>query len=114
MDGFFVFVLMVFCFILWPLSDWLRAMLDRYRAETVKTATERCPACDMPSGKDYTSHVVGCPNQAVLSAAPDKTEKQLVSTQKALRGLYNAVQKSRSVNDPIGVDLAMEEAGKWF
>ena len=39
---------------------------------------------------------------------------QLVSTQKALKGLYNAVQRSRSVNDPLGKAEAMEEAGKWF
>lgn len=39
---------------------------------------------------------------------------QLVSTQKALKGLYNAVQRSRSVNDPLGKATAMEEAGKWF
>lgn len=39
---------------------------------------------------------------------------QLASTQKALKGLYNAVQKSRDVNDPLGMATAMEEAGKWF
>lgn len=39
---------------------------------------------------------------------------QLASTQKALKGLYNAVQRSRSVNDPLGKAAAMEEAGKWF
>lgn len=39
---------------------------------------------------------------------------QLVSTQKALKGLYNAVQRSRSVNDPLGKATAMEEAGRWF
>lgn len=39
---------------------------------------------------------------------------QLASTQKALKGLYNAVQKSRSVNDPLGMATAMDEAGEWF
>lgn len=32
----------------------------------------------------------------------------------ALKNLYNAVQKSRSVNDPLGMATAMEEAGEWF
>lgn len=45
-----------------------------------------------------------------------ETEKssQLSSTQKALRNLYNAVRKSGSVNDPLGMEQAMEEAGRWF
>lgn len=39
---------------------------------------------------------------------------QLKSTQNALRGLYNAVKKSESVNDPLGMETVMEEAGRWF
>jgi len=39
---------------------------------------------------------------------------QLSNTQNALRNLYKAVQKSRAVNDPLGMATAMEEAGKWF
>lgn len=39
---------------------------------------------------------------------------QLRNTQIALRNLYKAVQKSRAVNDPLGMATAMEEAGKWF
>lgn len=39
---------------------------------------------------------------------------QLRNTQVALRNLYRAVQKSRVVNDPLGMATAMEEAGKWF
>ncbi len=35
-------------------------------------------------------------------------------TQNALRNLYKAVQKSRAVNDPLGMATAMDEAGKWF
>lgn len=45
---------------------------------------------------------------------PALSNSQLASTQKALKCLYNAVQKSRSVNDPLGMATAMEEAGKWF
>lgn len=41
-------------------------------------------------------------------------DSQLRNTQTALRNLYKAVQKSRSVNDPLGMATAMEEAGKWF
>ena len=39
---------------------------------------------------------------------------QLSNTQNALRNLYKAVQKSRAVNDPLGMATAMDEAGKWF
>lgn len=39
---------------------------------------------------------------------------QLSNTQNALRNLYKAVQKSRAVNDPLGMATAMEEAGRWF
>ena len=40
--------------------------------------------------------------------------EQLRNTQNALRNLYKAVQKSRAVNDPLGMATAMEEAGRWF
>lgn len=59
--------------------------------------------------------------EAQLAQAEDachqmQTERfsQLASTQKALKNLYNAVQRSRSVNDPLGMATAMEEAGRWF
>lgn len=38
----------------------------------------------------------------------------LLATRKALKDLYMAVQKSRSVNNPLGIASAMDEAGKWF
>lgn len=52
------------------------------------------------------------PNAIVIKDAQD--DLQLRNTQTALRNLYKAVQKSRSVNDPLGMATAMEEAGKWF
>jgi len=52
------------------------------------------------------------PNAIVIKDAQD--DSQLRNTQTALRNLYKAVQKSRSVNDPLGMATAMEEAGKWF
>lgn len=68
------------------------------------------------AGKAHTSSL-----EAQLAQAEDVCKQlqidcssQLASTQKALKGLYNAVQKSRSVNDPLGIDAAMEEAGRWF
>jgi len=41
-------------------------------------------------------------------------KSQLASTQQALKNLYNAVLRSKSVNDPFGITKAMEEAGCWF
>jgi len=52
------------------------------------------------------------PNAIVIKDAQD--DSQLRNTQNALRNLYRAVQKSRAVNDPLGMATAMEEAGKWF
>lgn len=69
---------------------------------------------------EYSKELAGL--QAALSRGwlarketdPALSNSQLASTQKALKCLYNAVQKSRSVNDPLGMATAMEEAGKWF
>jgi len=52
------------------------------------------------------------PNAIVIKDAQD--DSQLRNTQTALRNLYKAVQKSRAVNDPLGMATAMEEAGRWF
>jgi len=52
------------------------------------------------------------PKAIVFPESPDNS--QLRNTQIALRNLYKAVQKSRAVNDPLGMATAMEEAGKWF
>jgi len=52
------------------------------------------------------------PTAIVFKESSDS--EQLRNTQNALRNLYKAVQKSRSVNDPLGMATAMEEAGKWF
>jgi len=52
------------------------------------------------------------PTAIVFKESSDS--EQLRNTQNALRSLYKAVQKSRSVNDPLGMATAMEEAGKWF
>ena len=52
------------------------------------------------------------PKAIVFPESPDNS--QLRNTQIALRNLYRAVQKSRAVNDPLGMATAMEEAGKWF
>lgn len=52
------------------------------------------------------------PKAVVFPKSPDNS--QLRNTQIALRNLYNAVQKSRAVNDPLGMATAMEEAGRWF
>jgi len=52
------------------------------------------------------------PKAIVFPESPDNS--QLRNTQNALRNLYRAVQKSRAVNDPLGMATAMEEAGKWF
>jgi len=52
------------------------------------------------------------PKAIVFPESPDNS--QLRNTQIALRNLYRAVQKSRSVNDPLGMATAMEEAGRWF
>jgi len=52
------------------------------------------------------------PTAIVFKESSDS--EQLRNTQIALRNLYRAVQKSRSVNDPLGMATAMEEAGRWF
>ena len=52
------------------------------------------------------------PTAIVFKESSDS--EQLRNTQTALRNLYKAVQKSRAVNDPLGMATAMEEAGKWF
>ncbi len=52
------------------------------------------------------------PDAIVIKDAQDNS--QLRNTQNALSNLYKAVQKSRAVNDPLGMATAMEEAGKWF
>lgn len=52
------------------------------------------------------------PAAVVFKESSDNS--QLRNTQIALRNLYRAVQKSRAVNDPLGMATAMEEAGKWF
>lgn len=93
-------------------------------------------------GNEETKHSFKCPDHGIFEASgydnpvfladtvancPKCGEKcwnvrattpagvgQLESTQNALRNLYKAVQKSRAVNDPLGMMTAMEEAGKWF
>ena len=52
------------------------------------------------------------PKAIVFKESSDS--EQLRNTQNALRNLWKAVQKSRSVNDPLGMATAMEEAGRWF
>lgn len=52
------------------------------------------------------------PKAIVFKESSDS--EQLRNTQTALRNLYKAVQKSRAVNDPLGMATAMEEAGRWF
>ena len=52
------------------------------------------------------------PKAIVFKESSDS--EQLRNTQNALRNLYKAVQKSRAVNDPLGMATAMEEAGRWF
>lgn len=52
------------------------------------------------------------PTAIVFKESSDS--EQLRNTQTALRNLYKAVQKSRAVNDPLGMATAMEEAGRWF
>jgi len=54
---------------------------------------------------------LACEDGVVEPPVPQKS--QLVSTQQALKNLYNAVLKSKSVNDPF-VTKAMEDAGCWF
>lgn len=51
---------------------------------------------------------------AAIAFKEPSDNSQLSNTQNALRNLYKAVQKSRAVNDPLGMATAMEEAGKWF
>ena len=54
------------------------------------------------------------PDAPKAIAFKDAGDSQLRNTQNALRNLYKAVQKSRAVNDPLGMATAMEEAGRWF
>lgn len=51
---------------------------------------------------------------AAIAFKEPSDNSQLSNTQNALRNLYKAVQKSRAVNDPLGMATAMEEAGRWF
>lgn len=51
---------------------------------------------------------------AAIVSKESSDNSQLSNTQNALRNHYKAVQKSRSINDPLGMATAMEEAGKWF
>ena len=51
---------------------------------------------------------------AAIAFKESSDSEQLRNTQTALRNLYKAVQKSRAVNDPLGMATAMEEAGRWF
>lgn len=63
------------------------------------------------AGWNARNALAATPADPVREAA---TGSQLASTQAALKMLHNAVLRSRSVNDPLGVDAAMTEAGKWF
>jgi len=63
------------------------------------------------TSREAAEHI-DAPKAIVFPESPDNS--QLRNTQIALRNLYRAVQKSRAVNDPLGMATAMEEAGKWF
>lgn len=98
------------------------------QAAAIRTAAEALVAALTKESDDYDglveyAHAKELNDlQAALSRGwlarketdPALSNSQLASTQKALKCLYNAVQKSRSVNDPLGMATAMEEAGKWF
>mgnify|MGYP000579521388 CR=1 FL=1 len=65
-------------------------------------------------GKNVTPITVAKDKIITAEKNPSETRTQLAGTQNALRLLHNAVIKSRSVNDPLGMASALEEAGKWF
>ena len=74
-----------------------------------------CEAEQIVNAVNNIDYVIALEKIADADAdALEKTTSQLTHTQAALKGLYNAIRRSQSVNDPLGMTAAMDEAGRWF